>query len=614
MSARHPRSFWQDELAGFGAPSALWRDASPGRASESGRPRRIGRRDGPSTASVEAFCRRHDLGLGDVVRGAWAVLLAVYGREEDVLFGFGESSGSSWLRPERATVRWEEKVDTWLRTLAEASAIRAPRGPVALGDLQGWSDVPEGLPLFESVVWIGDAAPDHESWPLVVGVRPGRRLQLWADADGDRFDDWTLAHLLLHLDRVLVGLVSDPPPALGDVELLDGPERERLLVEWNDTAVDHRPDATIPDLFAEQVAVRPDRPAVECGDTVLTYAELDVRANRLAHYLQRLGVGPDVPVGICVERTETVIVALLGILKAGGAYLALDASHPPERLRFMLEDAGAPVFVTERALAGQVGETAVRPVVLEDVADELAREKTTPPACQATARHLAYIAYTSGSTGHSQGRGDRPPGGEPPRPSRRLCLARPGRDCPPGRPPGLRCLDLRGLGSAPQRRPVRGLSGARPHDPGLEGGDRAPWRRHPLADVQPLQCPHRRGSVLPHRSGPAAHRRRGPLGGPRAAGAGRPARDPDPERLRAHRVHDLHDGPRDPAPSRGGRRRHSDREADSGHPVVRPRWAEKARAHRGGRRAVRRRRGPGPWLPRPRRPHRREVRLQSPGR
>ena len=126
-------------------------------------------------------------------------------------------------------------------------------------------------------------------------------------------------------------------------------ERRTILHDWNDTAR-AVPSATLPELFAAQVKTTPDATAVVFEDTSLTYAELDARANQLAHHLRALGVGPEVVVGLCVERSLEMLVGLLGILKAGGAYLPLDPDYPPERLAFMLADAGAPVLVTQSAL------------------------------------------------------------------------------------------------------------------------------------------------------------------------------------------------------------------------------------------------------------------------
>ncbi|MCG6927684.1 MAG: amino acid adenylation domain-containing protein, partial [Acidobacteria bacterium] len=403
MSTSSPENFWRDDLAGFSVPTPLWLDRAPARAVAPDGPRRKARLTGPSARPIESFCKCHEIKLATVAAGAWALLLALYSREDDVLFGFGEGLDAAQLRPERVTVSWGQDAATWLRTCEEAAGRREAAGAVALDEARGWTDLPEGLPLTESVLVFGEPASETGGWPLVVGVRPGRRLHLWADADAERFDEWILPRLLDHLDRALQGLVTDPPVPLGEIDLLDERERERLLVEWNRTAVDHRPEATIPDLFAEHVAERPDALAVVSDDRPLTYAELDARSSQLARHLQGLGVGLETVVGLCLERNEDVPVALLGVLKAGGTYLPLDASHPAERLRFILEDADAPFVLAHRRLAERVESEKARVLVLEDLTERLSSEDPSTPECPATAQSLAYIIYTSGSTGAPKG-------------------------------------------------------------------------------------------------------------------------------------------------------------------------------------------------------------------
>ena len=151
------------------------------------------------------------------------------------------------------------------------------------------------------------------------------------------------------LVRLLEAAVADPDRAIGRLDILSPDERHTILREWNDTARAVAA-ATLPELFAAQVARTPDAVAVVFEDERLTYGELDARANQLAHHLRGLGVGPEVVVGLCVERSLEMLVGLLGILKAGGAYLPLDPDYPPERLAFMLADAGAPVLLTRAAL------------------------------------------------------------------------------------------------------------------------------------------------------------------------------------------------------------------------------------------------------------------------
>ena len=146
------------------------------------------------------------------------------------------------------------------------------------------------------------------------------------------------------IEVLLRAVAEDATQPVSRLALLTAAEKQRLLVEWNRTAVDHRPEATIHELFREQAAQRPGATALLLGERQMSYAELDSRSNQLARYLRGLGIGPDVPVGLCLERSFESVVALLGILKAGGAYLPLEHNYPKDRLAFMLEDAGAPLI------------------------------------------------------------------------------------------------------------------------------------------------------------------------------------------------------------------------------------------------------------------------------
>ena len=179
-------------------------------------------------------------------------------------------------------------------------------------------------------------------------------------------------------------------------------ERAIILHDWNDTAR-AIPSATLPELFAAQVARTPDAIAVVHEDESLSYGELDRRANQLAHHLRGLGVGPEVVVGLCVERSPAMLIGLMGILKAGGAYLPLDPGYPAERLAFMLEDAGAPVLVTQSVLLDRLPAHGARVVRLDADAPAIAAQPTSAPALALDPHNPAYVIYTSGSTGEPKG-------------------------------------------------------------------------------------------------------------------------------------------------------------------------------------------------------------------
>jgi len=219
----------------------------------------------------------------------------------------------------------------------------------------------------------------------------------------DLFDAPTMEGLLRHYGTLLRAVVSDPHRRLSDLPLMTESERLRVLVEWNDTATDYPRDACIHELFSDQAESSPDAVAVVLGEERLTYRELDERSNRLANHLQGLGVGPEVPVGLCAGRSLEMIVATLGILKAGGAYVPLDPSFPKMRLELMADDTGMPVLLTEQRLLEDLPDTGAQVLCLDSQWETVAASPAEPPAAGANADSLAYVMYTSGSTGTPKG-------------------------------------------------------------------------------------------------------------------------------------------------------------------------------------------------------------------
>jgi amino acid adenylation domain-containing protein len=178
---------------------------------------------------------------------------------------------------------------------------------------------------------------------------------------------------------------------------------QHQLAAWNETQQNYSRDACVPHLVAGQAAATPGAVALVAGHQSLTYRELNQRANRLAHYLQTLGVRPNVLVGLCMERSLDMVVGLLGILKAGGAYVPLDPSYPPDRLAFMVEDAQAPVLITQQHLVSRLPAQQARVICLDADAAVLAQQSPSDPISAVTADDLVYIIYTSGSTGRPKG-------------------------------------------------------------------------------------------------------------------------------------------------------------------------------------------------------------------
>ncbi len=249
----------------------------------------------------------------------------------------------------------------------------------------------------------------------------------------DLFDESTISRMLKHFYTLLEGIVANPEQRLSQLPILTDSERQQLLYDWNDTQQENvgnctglthtgiyrgnhrgiaptnplyteavRKSCCIHHLFESQVEKYPDAIAVSFENQQLTYRELNNRANQLAHYLHKIGVSAEVLVGICMERSVETIVGMLGILKAGGAYLPLDPSYPPDRIKFMLEDAKVSVLLTQQQLSSR-GLHQARVICLDTHWEEIAQESEKNPTNDLTGDNLAYVIYTSGSTGKPKG-------------------------------------------------------------------------------------------------------------------------------------------------------------------------------------------------------------------
>ena len=218
------------------------------------------------------------------------------------------------------------------------------------------------------------------------------------------FEASTIDRMARHYCALLEGIASDPDRRIGELDMLEAAERHRLLVEWNDTAADYPQDKLVHELFEEQAARAPEAVALVYEGAQLSYGELNERANRLAHHLRALGVGPDAIVGLCVERSFEMIVALLGVLKAGGAYLPIDPDYPKDRIAYMIADAAPALVLTQDHLRARLPET-IATLRLDADWSVIAEQSAANLAPRATSQNLAYVIYTSGSTGRPKGVG-----------------------------------------------------------------------------------------------------------------------------------------------------------------------------------------------------------------
>src|SRR6185503_13195307 len=220
--------------------------------------------------------------------------------------------------------------------------------------------------------------------------------------NSDLFDASTISRLASHFQTLVSGIAANADQRISDLPLLNDAELRQMLVEWNDTAAEFETDICLHESFELQASLRRRAPAVICGDGQLTYRELNERANQLAHYLRSLGVGAETGVGICLERSLEMMVAVLGILKAGGAYVPVDPSYPHERIAFILDDSRARLLLTQSEIADRIALNTAS-VALDKEWERISAQPVENPVCNVFPENLAYIIYTSGSTGLPKG-------------------------------------------------------------------------------------------------------------------------------------------------------------------------------------------------------------------
>jgi amino acid adenylation domain-containing protein len=438
---KRAEDFWRSELRGFTSPTVLPGDRGLRARREERLQEQLIRIGREMTSELDALARSTQVTMGVLIQGVWALILSRYSGQEDVVFGMTVSGRSAPLPeiesmiglfintlPVRVQISGVETVRAFLKHLQARQAKALAYEYTPLMDVQSWSEIPRGASLFDSLISfqnypVGAGAPEQTDstlqisdvntftkshFPLVVLAVPGTELFLHLAYDAGRFEDADILRVLQSLRRLLVAMATSPEQRLGELEMLTAAERQQMLVEWNATTDDADQPRYVTAMFEKQVERAGEAIAVVSEEGHLSYAVLNEQANRLAHYLQRLGVGPEVRAGICVERSLKMVVGLLGILKAGGAYVPLDPDYPPERLAYMLEDSAPAVLLThDAALAALVGYSPSF-LILNLDSDEWqwAGQSERNPDCASIgldAQNLAYIIYTSGSTGKPKG-------------------------------------------------------------------------------------------------------------------------------------------------------------------------------------------------------------------
>ena len=445
------QAYWQQTLQGVSAPTPLGisrqHQHSHSIQDEAAHGEQQAWLSAALSADLQTFAQQARLTLNTLFLGAWAVLLSRYSGLTDVVFGITvagcppqmsgvESMVGLFINtvPLRSHLPNDTILLPWLQQLQKDQRDRETYGYSALTDLQTWSDVPRGTPLFESLLvfenypvsietatqgMAGLSLQDGQgyertNYPLTLVVIPGDTIQLSLRYNSGYISEAAAQRLLGHLEVILGSFVVNPQQSLDGVPLLKAREQQRLNQLAQGQTVDISPHC-IHRQFEIQANQTPKATAVTFipGNTndasadditakSLSYQQLNERANQLAHYLIRQGIGQDARVGICLHRSLDMVIGLLGILKTGGTYVPLDPDYPFERLSHIVADAQIDLLLTSRETALELKKT-VLSLDLDTQAERIAQQSTQAPSVWSSLNETAYILYTSGSTGKPKG-------------------------------------------------------------------------------------------------------------------------------------------------------------------------------------------------------------------
>ena len=421
-------AYWQNRLKPLEEPTRLTAALKPARV-DSGYRHYSQILSTEDTARLSAFAQRERVTVNTLVQGAWALLLQGYTGQRVVTFGATSASRPPELPgvetllglfintvPVVVQSQPQSAAGPWLRELQSQNLTSREHEYTPLFDIQRWAGT-GGQALFDSIIvfenypvdqalrqsastvlgFDGNQAHEETNYPLTLSVTLEDRLIVEFSYQGKYFELGQIERLAAHYRAVLMALTEQSEKAVGEIELLNEAEKKQLT-QWgvNNTRY---PDAKpVHRLIERQVQIDPTAPALIFNDENLSYVELNVRSNRLAHYLITLGVKPEVKVGIAVERSIEMVVGLLGILKAGGAYVPLDPEYPQERLGYMIEDSGIELLLTQSRLRDALPLMDALRVLELDTLD-LSTESEDDPQVAVHGENLAYVIYTSGSTG-----------------------------------------------------------------------------------------------------------------------------------------------------------------------------------------------------------------------
>jgi len=429
--------FWKEQLLDLDEPTrltqALSRVAEMPAGTGHGKHQRD--LDPEQTARLGEFARQQKVTINTLVQAAWLLLLQRCTGQQTVVFGATVAGRPAELKgieqqvglfintlPVVATPRPDMTVSQWLQAVQTRNLALRDYEYTPLYEVQRWAGL-GGDALFDNILVFENypvsealekgapaqlrfgAVGNHEqtNYPLTVAVNLGERLSFEFIYARESFSEPSMVQMGGHLQGMLLSLMAHPQTGLGELPLLTESEQRQIRQDWDHTHVIYPTERFVHQLFADQAAKAPDAPAVFFAEQRLSYRELDTQANQLAHKLIELGVGPEVRVAIAMPRCAEIMVAFLAVLKAGGVYVPLDIEYPQDRLRYMMQDSGAWLLLTQTHLLDRLPIPEGLPTLSVERAADFATYPTTSPQVDLAEENLAYVIYTSGSTGLPKG-------------------------------------------------------------------------------------------------------------------------------------------------------------------------------------------------------------------
>ncbi|HBP1374114.1 TPA: amino acid adenylation domain-containing protein [Pseudomonas aeruginosa] len=431
-------AFWLPRLRQLDEPTRLGQSIAQARQRGKGYAERLRELDGEQTRRLAELAREQKITVNTLVQAAWLMLLQRYTGQDSVAFGATVAGRPAELNgieeqiglfintlPVIATPLPQQSLASWLQAVQGENLALREFEHTPLYDIQRWAGQ-GGEALFDNILVFENypvsqmlqqqasqglafgAVGNHEqtNYPLTLSVSLGQRLELQFAYDREHFDDASVARLDRHLTHLLAQMVERPASTcLAEFQMLEAAERRQAIFDWGRNPGRYPDERSVEQLFASRAAMEPERVALLFEERQLSYGELNAQANRLAHRLIELGVGPDVLVGIAVERGLEMIVSLLAVLKAGGAYVPLDPEYPQERLGYMIEDSGIALLLSQSHLLQRLPAASGIACLALDQAWDWQDRPASDPQLRAHPQNLAYVMFTSGSTGRPKGVG-----------------------------------------------------------------------------------------------------------------------------------------------------------------------------------------------------------------